>query len=698
MEQRKLITCCATTDHDGYVMEGYALAREKGHRVAGKGHRVFCPKCKGIYPIIDSLQPFLGYAPAVNGMFTGCGARLIASADAPLVDVPDDDPWLREEKAHAASGHTRTTPPSDIPATGAPGVSGTAFQAARLADATHIVLRIFIGNDGTGNNATNSAKALEICSVEKVLSNRKNNSDPHPGLLDKWQSDCRKRNKVDSVSYAGGETNVHRLWHLYSETQALAIAKKGKDGRLYVNRKTYVEGVGTEADSDDSLYGSALGWGPTGVVARAKLGIAQAIVEIRQFLKLNPGANIVIDAIEFDLCGFSRGAAASRHLANLIYHDGKPGIGYAAQQFRAAGLPFKPEWGKDKNDLRIRFIGLFETVAAIGIPDNGNNDPVKLYLAHDIADVVVHLVAADECRQNFALNPIERRGQHIQVAIPGVHSDVGGGYPMLGWESAILTPTQISEEPLDWDRYQSYADLAQSANRPDQLTNFLDRIARESRAWKQAFKLWMEAIEQDARRPDHCARQSGDWLIDPQLNPPRRAGSATYSEDAFRMQWWHQVAAARVGNRSERVLQVMAALVSLRQVRGEYQLIPLRLMHVLAQDAGVPFDFIDDNDPKYALPNELAPILQKLLIYICGGGKGGLPLSLDEKCLLSRRYLHQSAHWTPDAWKPAYTAPATADAPTVVTLSKPAAGPALIFFMRPADRRERLVFDPKPGH
>lgn len=66
MEQRKLITCCASTDHDGYVMEGYATMREKGHRVAGKGHRVFCPRCKGIYPITDGIGLVFGYAPAVE--------------------------------------------------------------------------------------------------------------------------------------------------------------------------------------------------------------------------------------------------------------------------------------------------------------------------------------------------------------------------------------------------------------------------------------------------------------------------------------------------------------------------------------------------------------------------------------------------------------------------------------------------------
>ncbi|HTI84157.1 MAG TPA: DUF2235 domain-containing protein, partial [Acetobacteraceae bacterium] len=575
-----------------------------------------------------------------------------------MLRIPDDDPWLREERARAASTAAPETPLPDRSASGAPGVSDAAFQTARLADPVHIVLRIFIGNDGTGNNATNSAKALESCSVEKVLS-QKNKAEPHPGLLAAWQADCRKLNKVDGVSHAGGETNVHRLWALYNVTQNLGQAVTGKDGRLCVYRRAYVEGIGTEADSDDSLYGSALGWGPTGVVARAKQGIERAIGEIKQFIELNPGVNIVIDAIEFDLCGFSRGAAASRHLANLIYHDGKPGIGYAAQRFRAAGLPLKPDWGKDKYDLRIRSMSLFETVAAIGIPDNGNNDPVKLYLADEIADVVIHLVAADECRQNFALNPIERRGRHIQIAIPGVHSDVGGGYAMLGWECAILTPAQISTEPLDWERYQFYADVAQRANRPGELTGFLDDIARQSKAWKRAGELWSEATEQDARRSDHCARQASSWLVDPQLNPPRYRGSATFSEDALRMQWWYQVTNARQrGSAGDRALQVMAALVLLRQVRGEYQLVSLRLMHALAQDAGVPFKVIP-NEPQYALPDELSPIHHNLLSYTRSGGKGNLPLSEDEKCLLSRRYLHQSAHWTPVDWKVAYTEPAT---------------------------------------
>ncbi|WP_426271890.1 hypothetical protein ACN9MB_05235 [Dyella kyungheensis] len=37
--------------------------RENGHRVAGKGHRVFCPKCKGIYPITGGIDLPFGYAP-----------------------------------------------------------------------------------------------------------------------------------------------------------------------------------------------------------------------------------------------------------------------------------------------------------------------------------------------------------------------------------------------------------------------------------------------------------------------------------------------------------------------------------------------------------------------------------------------------------------------------------------------------------
>jgi len=83
------------------------------------------------------------------------------------------------------------------------------------------------------------------------------------------------------------------------------------------------------------------------------------------------------------------------------------------------------------------------------------------------------------------------------------------------------------------------------------------------------------------------------------------------------------------------------------------------------------------------------------LTYVCGRK---LPLDVSEKRLLSRRYLHQSAHWTIDAWTPEYKAPTTPGAPTVAILPRPPAGPALMFPMRPGPWRERLAYTQRRGH
>ena len=60
MTQCKGITCCCTTDHCGLVLEGYAIATHNGHRVAGKGHMVYCPQCNGIFPIVESAPSLMG--------------------------------------------------------------------------------------------------------------------------------------------------------------------------------------------------------------------------------------------------------------------------------------------------------------------------------------------------------------------------------------------------------------------------------------------------------------------------------------------------------------------------------------------------------------------------------------------------------------------------------------------------------------
>ncbi len=81
MAQKPVIRKGDTTSHGGTVLEGIDQHNVLGLPIAGKGHMVSCPQCKGTYPIAEGVanMPIEGILPALEGMKTECGASLIAS-------------------------------------------------------------------------------------------------------------------------------------------------------------------------------------------------------------------------------------------------------------------------------------------------------------------------------------------------------------------------------------------------------------------------------------------------------------------------------------------------------------------------------------------------------------------------------------------------------------------------------------------
>ena len=70
-----------TTTHSGVVLEAFPNTDLNGKPIAGVGHMVSCPLCKGIFPIAEGSATYSvdGIAVALDGMKTACGASLIAS-------------------------------------------------------------------------------------------------------------------------------------------------------------------------------------------------------------------------------------------------------------------------------------------------------------------------------------------------------------------------------------------------------------------------------------------------------------------------------------------------------------------------------------------------------------------------------------------------------------------------------------------
>lgn len=69
------------TSHGGTVLEGLLSDICHGKPIAYLGHKVACPKCKGIFPIVEGAltTTFYGKGVALAGMRTACGAVLIAT-------------------------------------------------------------------------------------------------------------------------------------------------------------------------------------------------------------------------------------------------------------------------------------------------------------------------------------------------------------------------------------------------------------------------------------------------------------------------------------------------------------------------------------------------------------------------------------------------------------------------------------------
>jgi len=206
----------------------------------------------------------------------------------------------------------------------------------------------------------------------------------------------------------------------------------------------YDQGVGT-GNSLDRLFGGAFGH-----------GLADNVFDAYRFLIANYEAGDQIF-----LFGFSRGAYTVRSLAGMIRKCGilrRDAVEYYTETLRlyrdADTHPDHPEAQRHRDvlsvtpDIPIQFLGVWDTVGALGIPIRGLRWlSRRKYQFHDteLSAAVrnaAHAVAIDERRAPFTptlWKPVPKNGQVVkQLWFPGVHSDVGGGYKETGLSDCTL--------------------------------------------------------------------------------------------------------------------------------------------------------------------------------------------------------------------------------------------------------------------
>jgi len=255
----------------------------------------------------------------------------------------------------------------------------------------------------------------------------------------------------------------------------------GAEQRVY-----YDAGVGTGGVLD-RILGGAFGRGLSANTLAAYRFLSQFY---------HPGDNIYV-------FGFSRGAFTARSLCGFLSASGlltedacnEANLEFAWDYYRTAP---KARFPADRarlrrithaDELRIRFLGVFDTVGALGIPRGFMSRLSRRAIQfHDadvssIVDYCCHALAIDEQRVEFEAavwtEPRHRKFRAVEQAwFPGSHANVGGGCEDSG----------LSDLALDWmlkrvARYCPELRLSQQESWPRQLSPSYRGQLYDARGW-----------------------------------------------------------------------------------------------------------------------------------------------------------------------------------------------------------------------
>jgi len=291
-------------------------------------------------------------------------------------------------------------------------------------------LHISLFFDGTNNNELNDTKKNHPSNIAKLfhasiqgVKARKEGYFSYymPGVGTPFPEIGELDYSAEGLRYAtGGEDRIN--WALVQVASALsfALTRNGIDDSV---AKTKVEAMSTWK----APLMSALGEGKRRRVMKALLGPLEACKDKSRLPKAL--------AVKLYVYGFSRGAAEARTFVTWLSQLFDTPTGAELPEQRLIGLP-----------VSVEFLGVLDTVASVGIAHaapffaghmDWADDSQLLPDAAKFPNFVKccrHFVAAFEQRSCFPLDSIRNEdGQYplntYEVVYPGVHSDVGGGYP-----------------------------------------------------------------------------------------------------------------------------------------------------------------------------------------------------------------------------------------------------------------------------
>src|SRR5690606_21634656 len=222
-----------------------------------------------------------------------------------------------------------------------------------------------------------------------TLNNRTNIEEREQFEMGITTTTYKKNGDGGSNSYDNGRTNIA----IMEPHVPIKKDQKSATGYDYVF-KIYIEGQGTFNRESDSGLGYSMGAGESGVFSRARQGINKALVDLQKYLENKSPENYMIEKIDVDVFGFSRGAATARHSIFLVTDKWWEQSLPLDARIRFLGY----EEITDKN-IEVKFAGVYDTVVSVNASQYSYWSDDKLnQRAVAKATKAIHLAAAEEHR------------------------------------------------------------------------------------------------------------------------------------------------------------------------------------------------------------------------------------------------------------------------------------------------------------
>lgn len=286
--------------------------------------------------------------------------------------------------------------------------------------------------DGTNNNRDRDRPVIGHSNIVSLYDAHREDGENYfryyiPGVGTPFPEIGEETESRDGKAFgAGGEARIH--WGMLEVYNAACSASLGQD---LMPEKRMTELVTSKVNGLKTLWRMG--------DAKLRPIFSQLDEELRTRIKGSDRPRVTV--INLSVFGFSRGAAQARAFANWFQQATQGQIGGAA--------------------VRLRFIGLFDTVASVGLADSspvgsGFMDWADGTMEFSGFAAGLHLVSAHEIRRSFPLSTARgRRGSVIpgvrEYIYPGAHSDSGGGYApgdqgkSVGGRSQLLSQIALND-------------------------------------------------------------------------------------------------------------------------------------------------------------------------------------------------------------------------------------------------------------